>query len=272
MERAAALVGERRLAEALEGVRSLRAAGGLTTAQLAETWRLEARALAALGQGRAAERAFATALRIEPDARIDLAAEAPEVAHPYQAALAALPAAPRALWAHARLAEEAGGLSLHHRLVADDLGLVVGASFVSEPLALAVTPAAEGGSVLLPPSATSGRFVLLDAANNALWEREVRLRPPDAPDPARGMFVHRGPRLGALLGGSLAAVGAVGVFGTGIAMALAPASAEGDPRLRGAYGAGAVAGTVLIALGAALVVWDLAPPPGSGVDPGPSLR
>lgn len=261
MERAAALVRERRLVEAIEGVQTLRAGGGLTPAQLAETWRLEGRALGALGQGGAAERAFAIALRIEPEARMPLDAEGPEVAHPYQAALAALPAARRALWAHARLEEEAEGVALHHRLAADDLGLVAGAALVSGSLSLAISPSRDGARTLLPPAIASGRFVLLDPAGNALWERDLRARQPAAPDPTTRLIAHRGPRLGALLGGSLAAVGAVGVFGTGIAMALASPEVARDPRARAAYGAGALAGTALIALGAVWVGWDLAQTP-----------
>ncbi len=254
----AALLDDKRPTEALASLEGAVSSGGLSAEQLVRAYELMGRAHGLLGRGQQAQRAFASALRIEPGWRLEDLTN-PEVKGPYDAALSALPPPGEALLAALTREERDGRRGMLARLVADDMDLVAGARVLLDGAALTTLPLARGEPEVfypLDPAAVRGRLEvqLIDAYGN-----ELGRLPLEIVVDASGAAAGREPELRwlALGGGTLLGLGTVGVTAAGIWFAAVDGGdleAPEGARTVGLAGVGLATG--IIALGGALVVLD----------------
>jgi hypothetical protein len=263
-DRAETLLDDKRPSEALELIAGALEAGGLDVEAHHALWVLRARSHGLLGQGQQAQQAFAVALRLLPEWRLE-GQNDPQVSGPYNAAFAVLPPERRALFARVEVREEEKRRRIAYTLVADDLGVVAGAEahLDGEKLTDLVLSLDEPeGTWPLDPSSVKGKLELrlVDAWGNALRVLDV----PDAPaaDAAQASAPAE-LRWLTLSGGTALAIGAIGVTAAGIWLSAVDSDQVDPPDgAREVALAGVGVATGVIVIGGILVVTDflLSPP------------
>lgn len=168
----------------LERTASAIEAGGLTSVQLQEVYRIEGRALVAVGKASEARSTFAKLLLINPDASLGEFVS-PKITEEVEAARAELGG--KALRAQAK-ALDGGGVSLSVLMDPQSMSTEAEMSYAGRGAAVATvrTPLIDGSASFDVPTnaSTTIELALLDRYGNALASYSIERKRPQTPAPA----------------------------------------------------------------------------------------